>query len=100
MSAPIVPIGAIGGITPATATPEIPSTSGTDFAKALGTGLDDVASAQYNADTLAVQAATGQLVDPAQYTVAATQAQLMTQLATTLTTKGVDAFNQIMNMQA
>jgi flagellar hook-basal body complex protein FliE len=62
--------------------------------------MDSVQSAQYNADWMAVQAATGQLVDPAQYTIAATQAQLMTQLMTTLTNKGVDAFNTIMNLQA
>ncbi len=55
---------------------------------------------QTNADNLAVKAATGDLTDISQYTIAATQASLVTQLASTLRTKGVDAFNQIMGMQA
>ena len=76
------------------------STGGADFAKALGDGFDAVAASQSKADTLAVQAATGQLVDPAQYTIAATQASLMTNLATTIESKAVQAFNQIMSMQA
>jgi flagellar hook-basal body complex protein FliE len=75
-------------------------TSGTDFASALGNGFNAVASAQSNAENLAVQAATGTLTDPAQYTVAATQATLMTQLATTIESKAVAAFNTVMGMQA
>lgn len=73
---------------------------GTSFATALGNGLDAVTGAQQGADALAVQAATGSLVDPAQYTIAATQAALMTSLATTIESKAVAAFNTIMGMQA
>ena len=75
------------------------STSG-DFAAMLEKGLNAVDSAQSKADGLAVQAATGDLTDIHDYTIAATQASLVTQLATTIRTKGVDAFNQIMGMQA
>ena len=83
--------------------PERPAsgaTSGSDFASVLGKGLDAVSSAQSKADKLAVQAATGDLTDISDYTIAATQASLLTELATTIRTKGVDAFNQIMGMQA
>jgi flagellar hook-basal body complex protein FliE len=75
------------------------STSG-DFAAMLEQGLNAVSSAQSKADGLAVQAATGDLTDIHDYTIAATQASLVTELATAIRTKGVDAFNQIMGMQA
>jgi flagellar hook-basal body complex protein FliE len=70
------------------------------FAAMLEKGVNAVESAQSKADGLAVQAATGDLTDIHDYTIAATQAALVTQLATTIRTKGVDAFNQIMGMQA
>jgi flagellar hook-basal body complex protein FliE len=70
------------------------------FAAMLEKGITAVESAQSKADGLAVKAATGDLTDIHDYTIAATQAALVTQLATTIRTKGVDAFNQIMGMQA
>jgi flagellar hook-basal body complex protein FliE len=96
----IAPITSASATTPATATSAAGATSGSDFASALGHGLDAVSGAQTKADDLAVQAATGALVDPAQYTIAATQASLMTQLAVTVQSKAVAAFNTIMGMQA
>jgi flagellar hook-basal body complex protein FliE len=108
----VAPIAAIGAIAPLSTTSSVAgpigaaaatgaaSTTGTSFATALGNGLDAVTGAQQQADSLAVQASTGTLVDPAQYTIAATQAQLMTQLATTIESKAVAAFNTVMGMQA
>ena len=109
MTAPIPAIGAIAPIsatTGATATASAGSVgsagsaTGGDFASMLSNGLDQVSSSQANAENLAVQAATGQLTDPAQLTIATTQATLMTQLATTLQSKAVTAFNTIMGLQA
>jgi flagellar hook-basal body complex protein FliE len=79
--------------------PAAASTS-SGFAAMLEKGITAVESAQSKADGLAVKAATGDLTDIHDYTIAATQAALVTQLATTIRTKGVDAFNQIMGMQA
>ncbi len=76
------------------------SGSGSDFGSMLAKGINAVESSQNNADSLAVKAATGDLTDIHDYTIAATQASLMTELATTIRTKGIDAFNQIMGMQA
>jgi flagellar hook-basal body complex protein FliE len=88
------------GATTATGASGTAATSGTDFASALGRGLDQVQGLQNNADSLAVQAATGDLTDISSYTIAATQASVATQLLSTVRTQGVNAFNQIMGMQA
>jgi len=94
-----MPTVGIAGPTAPSATGSTGST-GSDFAAMLQKGLNAVQSSQDTADGLAVQAATGDLTDIHQYTIAATQASLMTELATTLRSKGIDAFNQIMGMQA
>jgi flagellar hook-basal body complex protein FliE len=78
----------------------VATSTSSGFANMLEKGINAVESAQSKADGLAVQAATGDLTDIHDYTIAATQASLVTQLATTIRTKGVDAFNQIMGMQA
>jgi|1185.fasta_scaffold100023_1 flagellar hook-basal body complex protein FliE len=93
----LAPASVISG--PDAAAPSGASTSA-GFAAMLEKGLGAVTSAQSKADALAVQAATGDLTDIHDYTIAAAQAELVTQLATTIRTKGVDAFNQIMGMQA
>lgn len=74
--------------------------SGADFGAMLSKGINAVDAAQNKSDSLAIKAATGDLTDIHDYTIAATQASLVTELATTIRTKGVDAFNQIMGMQA
>jgi flagellar hook-basal body complex protein FliE len=106
------PISAISGIAPLSsvnATGSAPAAggatsgaagSGSDFAAMLGTGIDAVSGAQANANDLAVQAATGTLTDPAQLTIATTQAGLATELAAAIQSKAVAAFNTIMGMQA
>jgi flagellar hook-basal body complex protein FliE len=65
----------------------------------LGSALDQLNSTTSNAETLAIEGATGQ-ANVADVTVAATEAQLAVQLATTVRNEGVTALNSIMTMQA
>ena len=93
-------VGSVSSTGAAGAASGASAAGGANFAGELGKGLDAVTGAQNNADSLAVQAATGTLTDPAAYTVAATQASLMTELASAVQSKAVTAFNTIMGMQA
>ncbi|WP_380163586.1 flagellar hook-basal body complex protein FliE [Jannaschia sp. R86511] len=90
--------------------PTATAAAGAEFAGALagaGSGagqatigrLDQVQQLQANADDLAVKAVTGQLADPSQYTIAATEATLATQMMVALRNKAVDAYSEIMRMQ-
>lgn len=76
------------------------SAAGGEFGAALGRGLENLQALQNNADGLAVKAATGSLTDVHDYTIAATQAGLATQLTVAVRNKALDAFNEIMRMQA
>jgi len=71
---------------------------GTDFANAVGQGLQEVDALDRTASTKAVRAATGDLTDIHDYVIAATQAQTATELTTTVRNKALDAFNEIMRM--
>jgi flagellar hook-basal body complex protein FliE len=77
------------------------STSGTggDFAAVLASSLDKLQSAQSTADSLATQAATGDLRDVSDYMIASNEASLATEAVVTLKNQAVSAFNEIMRMQ-
>ena len=98
------PIGAISGVTPVIApsavSPASSPTSGTDFAGQLTKGLDALQGTQTKSDNLAVQAATGNLQDVHDYMIASSEASLAMQLTTAVRNKALDAFNEIMRMQA
>ncbi|GAA4749393.1 hypothetical protein GCM10025783_22080 [Amnibacterium soli] len=66
----------------------------------LGGAVDNLSALQSTADTLAVKAVTGDLTDIHQATLAATRAQVTMELVSAVRNKGVDAFNEIMRMQA
>lgn len=89
------------GATPtigATSAPAAGGASG-DFGSWLGDALDQVSGAQNRADSLAVQAATGDLTAIHDFTIASTEAQLLTQLTVEVRNRAVEAFNDIMRMQ-
>ncbi len=95
--------GAMSGVTSAARAlaAEGPEATGTgSFAATLGRHLDGVQQLQGAADTKAVQAATGDLTDVHDYMIAATQARVATELTVTVRNKAVEAFNEIMRMQA
>jgi flagellar hook-basal body complex protein FliE len=93
-------ISGVGGTAATGGTTAAGGAGGDDFASVLAKGLQNVQASQTNADNLAVQVANGTLSDPAQYTMAATEAQLGLQLTTAIRNKAVDAFQEIMRMQA
>ncbi|MGN6331571.1 MAG: flagellar hook-basal body complex protein FliE [Motilibacteraceae bacterium] len=99
ISLPIAPVAPLAAAAPVQQAQNVNGAGGADFASILAKGVDSLQATQANADTLAVQAATGDLKDVHDYTIAATQAQLATDLAVTLRNKAVDAFNEIMRMQ-
>ena len=66
--------------------------AGESFAALLGQGIEHLAQTQATADSLAVQAATGELTDVHDYTIAATKAQLATELTVAIRNKAVEAF--------
>ena len=69
-----------------------------DFAGAVTNSLGQLEQLDRTSAGKAVQAATGTLSDVQDYVIAATQAQLATQLTTTVRNKALDAFNEIMRM--
>jgi flagellar hook-basal body complex protein FliE len=100
-------IAAITGIIPANLMPAVDSAAksggaggtGGDFGDWLGKALDTVSGSQTKADHLAVQAATGDLTAIHDFTVASTEAQILTQLTVEVRNRAVEAFNDIMRMQ-
>jgi flagellar hook-basal body complex protein FliE len=111
MTSPISAISGLAGlagVTPVAPAPPVDPTAGAaavaapnnDFASMLSQGLQSVQSSTANADNLAVQVANGSLQDPAQYTMAATEASLGLSLTMAIRNKAVDAFQEIMRMQA
>ena len=73
--------------------------SGSSFADTLTKALDDVAGSNAEVDRLSVQAATGDLAAAHDLTIAASEAQLLTQLTVEVRNRAVEAFNDIMRMQ-
>jgi flagellar hook-basal body complex protein FliE len=105
MTSPISAIGAVSGVTPISGISPTTGTDAvtgpnTDFAGMLSEGLQNVQGLQSKAEDLAVKVADGTLADPAQYTMASTEAALAMQLTMAVRNKAVEAFQEIMRMQA
>ncbi|RDV45980.1 flagellar hook-basal body complex protein FliE [Leifsonia sp. ku-ls] len=100
---PIPAIGAISGIGAGTgvqAASGTQSTGGAAFGNALTGAIDNLQQLQGTSDKLAIQAVTGNLDDIHDATLASTRAQVTLELVAGVRNKAVDAFNEIMRMQA
>jgi flagellar hook-basal body complex protein FliE len=89
-------VGAPAALAPSPA-PAAPGGDG-GFAKALASSLDNLQATQSNADSLATQAATGDLTDVSDYMIASNEASLATETVVALKNQAVSAFNEIMRM--
>jgi flagellar hook-basal body complex protein FliE len=98
---PISPITVAGAVQPGNRTVAVAGGGGDgmSFGNVLTEQLNKLSSAQAKADDLALQAATGDLQSIQDYTIASTEAQLLTQLTVQVRNKAVEAFNDIMRMQ-
>lgn len=85
--------GAGAGLAPAGAT------DGSAFTAVLG-NIDRLQELQSTSQGLAVQAVTGDLDDVHDYTIAAARSSLALELTAAVRNKAVDAFTEIMRMQA
>lgn len=101
-------VGGIGGVTGTSGAAGAAGTtgvagasgsSGGSFAASLSDALTQLQATQSNADSLAQQAATGNLQDVSDYMVASNEASLATDTVVTLKNQAVSAFNEIMRMQ-
>lgn len=72
--------------------------AGLDFGDILSNGIERLEGLHDRADGLAVQAATGDLANLHDYTLAATEASVTTQLTTAVRNKALEAFQEIMRM--
>jgi flagellar hook-basal body complex protein FliE len=93
-------------VAPTMSPSSVTTTAGTSGTTAAGgafgdmvlDGLDRLEAVQDKSDKLAVQAATGDLNDIHDYTVAATEASVTAQLTVAVRNRALEAFNEIMRM--
>ncbi len=74
--------------------------SGAGFGATLASAVDGAQALQGQSKALAIQAVTGDLTDIHDATLASTRAAVTLELVAAVRNKGVDAFNEIMRMQA
>jgi flagellar hook-basal body complex protein FliE len=98
-AAPVTGTQQLGAAGIPTDTGQAGAAGGSDFGNVVTNALQGMQDSQDNANNLAVQAATGDLTDVHNYTIAATEASLQTEMTVAVRDRAVAAFNQIMSMQ-
>jgi len=96
---PIPSIDAIAASVPMPAT-TTPIGDDSSFAQSITGAVDELRALQSTSNELAVAAVTGDLDDIHSAMIAATRASVTLELVAAVRNKGVDAFNEIMRMQA
>lgn len=99
---PVGMLGALTGASPTAASTQVGGVAGSSaaFGTSLAGSIDDLQAMQSSSQALAVAAVTGDLDDIHDYTIAATQASVALELTAAVRNKAVEAFNEIMRMQA
>ncbi|HUI47407.1 MAG TPA: flagellar hook-basal body complex protein FliE [Acidimicrobiia bacterium] len=92
-------LGSIVPVTPETTAAAETDSSTAGVGNAFTQALDSLQGTQSAADSLAQTAATGNLTDIHNYTIAATEASVTTELTVAVRDRAVEAFNDIMRMQ-
>ncbi|WP_116115083.1 flagellar hook-basal body complex protein FliE [Austwickia chelonae] len=99
-----IPSFGIGGVRDLTGVDKLttPSAVGSpsqgEFGAVLARKIGELDALHRTSDTLAVKAVTGDLSDIHDYTIAANEATVATQLVVNVRNKAVEAFNEIMRM--
>lgn len=97
--APATGVGGLSGATGA-AGAAAAGLSGAAFGTTLAGSVDQLQAMQSTSKALGVAAVTGDLDDVHDYTIASTQASVALELTAALRNKAVEAFTEIMRMQA
>jgi len=102
---PIAPIPGFAAITPPDPTVAAigaapASDGGAGFATQLAGAVDQATQLGSQSSSLALAALTGDLTDLHAATIASSRASLTLEVMTTMRNKGIEAFNDIMRMQA
>ncbi len=100
VSAAVSPVTATGYLAGPTGVEGAASTDGgAGFAAALGS-VDNLQQLQATSNELAVKAVSGDLDDVHDYTIASAESKLALELTAAVRNKAVEAFTEIMRMQA
>ena len=70
------------------------------FASTLASSVDGLQAMQSKSSELAIKAVTGNLADVHNYTIASAESAVALELTATVRNRAVEAFNEIMRMQA
>ena len=92
-----VSVPGVGGASP---TQRLQDTSAAEgFDDSIASALDGLGQAERRADQAALEGATGDLSSVSDYMVAATEAQLATEVTVAVRNRAIESFNEIMRMQ-